>query len=192
MTASNRVARRREQTRQRIVESAMALFLTQGYEETTVAQITEAADIGKGTFFTYFPTKQDVLSFLGEQIMQVMVEADNPELSAAERLKAIFNASASWYSANDNAARQMVLARIPSAHLNDTSPAREQLLELFRTIVVAGRSSREFVDYDLDAELSLVLSAYFVPVIRWATQPNLSIQELLAKQLELALKALNQ
>src|SRR5437899_5671273 len=53
--------RRREETSQRILSEAVRLFEKQGYTSTTVEQITEAADVGKGTFFNYFPSKEHVL-----------------------------------------------------------------------------------------------------------------------------------
>jgi AcrR family transcriptional regulator len=53
--------RKRERTRRAIVEAAADLFERHGYEETTVADIAAAAEIGTRTFFTYFPTKEDVL-----------------------------------------------------------------------------------------------------------------------------------
>lgn len=54
--------RRRSETQQRIVNAALQLFSTHGYIETTVEEITEAADVGKGTFFNYFPTKDALLA----------------------------------------------------------------------------------------------------------------------------------
>jgi AcrR family transcriptional regulator len=60
---------RREQAklerRERIYEAALNLFRTQGYESTTVDQITRHAGLAKGTFFNYFPTKDAVLRYLG-------------------------------------------------------------------------------------------------------------------------------
>lgn len=53
--------RRRQETFQRIMRAAFELFAKQGYSETAVEHITEAADIGKGTFFNYFPTKDALL-----------------------------------------------------------------------------------------------------------------------------------
>jgi AcrR family transcriptional regulator len=53
--------RRRQETFQRIMHAAFELFAKQGYAETAVEHITEAADIGKGTFFNYFPTKDALL-----------------------------------------------------------------------------------------------------------------------------------
>ena len=44
--------------------AAMDLFSRRGFSETTVEEITRAADVGKGTFFNYFPSKEHVLGFL--------------------------------------------------------------------------------------------------------------------------------
>lgn len=48
--------------RNRIYETAMALFREQGYEETTVNQITQRAKVAKGTFFNHFPSKEHLLT----------------------------------------------------------------------------------------------------------------------------------
>jgi AcrR family transcriptional regulator len=60
--------RRRAETQQRILKAALQLFTTNGYLETTVEQITEAADVGKGTFFNYFPTKDALMAAIFEQV----------------------------------------------------------------------------------------------------------------------------
>lgn len=62
--------RRRSETQQRIVAAALQLFSTHGYVETTVEQITEAADVGKGTFFNYFPTKDALLMAIFEAVSE--------------------------------------------------------------------------------------------------------------------------
>ncbi|MBM4457164.1 MAG: TetR/AcrR family transcriptional regulator [Chloroflexi bacterium] len=51
--------------RERLYEAALELFRAQGYETTTVDQITRQAGLAKGTFFNYFPTKDAVLRYLG-------------------------------------------------------------------------------------------------------------------------------
>jgi AcrR family transcriptional regulator len=61
-----RRARRQAETRARILRAALDLFARQGFFATTVEQITEAADVGKGTFFNYFPSKEHALVGFGE------------------------------------------------------------------------------------------------------------------------------
>lgn len=53
--------RKRERTRQAIVAAATELFGCQGYDETTVADIAAHAEIGTRTFFSYFPSKEELL-----------------------------------------------------------------------------------------------------------------------------------
>ena len=52
---------KRQRTRQAIVDAAVELFERDGYEQTTVADIAAAAEIGTRTFFGYFATKEEVL-----------------------------------------------------------------------------------------------------------------------------------
>jgi AcrR family transcriptional regulator len=62
ITASpSRSERRRVKTRDAFVDAARALFAERGFEATTIADIAEAADLGFGTFYRYFPDKEAVL-----------------------------------------------------------------------------------------------------------------------------------
>src|SRR5512132_2705198 len=57
----DRRSRRRAEIRERLFEAALSLIMQRGLQQTTVSDITELADVGKGTFFNYFPTKEHVL-----------------------------------------------------------------------------------------------------------------------------------
>jgi AcrR family transcriptional regulator len=53
--------RKRQQTRQELISTAMRLFEERGYEQTTVAEIAFAAGVSTKTFFNYFASKDEVL-----------------------------------------------------------------------------------------------------------------------------------
>lgn len=53
--------RKKRQTRETIVREALALFTEHGFDGVTVADIAAAANIAPRTFFSYFPTKEDVV-----------------------------------------------------------------------------------------------------------------------------------
>lgn len=58
--------RRAQETRVRLFRCALELFAERGFSNVTVEDITEAADVGKGTFFNYFETKDHVLGVMAE------------------------------------------------------------------------------------------------------------------------------
>jgi AcrR family transcriptional regulator len=53
--------RKQRQTRQRIIDEGLKLFLAQGFDATTLDAIAEAADISRRTFFSYFDSKEDIV-----------------------------------------------------------------------------------------------------------------------------------
>src|ERR1700704_4093683 len=62
----DRRQRRSAELRERLFRAALELFGEKGFAETTVEDITDAADVGKGTFFNYFPSKDHILLAFGE------------------------------------------------------------------------------------------------------------------------------
>ena len=58
--------RRAAETRVRLFRCALQLFAERGFPNVTVEDITETADVGKGTFFNYFASKDHVLGVMAE------------------------------------------------------------------------------------------------------------------------------
>jgi AcrR family transcriptional regulator len=65
-SAPGRRQRRSAEIRERLFRAALSLFAEKGFAETTVEDITNAADVGKGTFFNHFPSKDHILLAFGE------------------------------------------------------------------------------------------------------------------------------
>lgn len=60
MTTPGLRERKKVQTRQRIIQAAMALFLERGFDDVSITEIADAADVSKMTVFNYFPAKEDM------------------------------------------------------------------------------------------------------------------------------------
>src|SRR5712691_11925028 len=83
-------------TRQRILEAARQLFISNGFEAATTRDIAEAAGIASGTLFNYFPTKEAVLASLAADATAGMdADFDNatPQGSFEEELFAFVAAA---------------------------------------------------------------------------------------------------
>src|SRR5207253_11036843 len=65
-SSSDRRRRRSAAIRERLFRASLDLFAQKGFAETTVEDITAAADVGKGTFFNYFPSKDHIRLVFGE------------------------------------------------------------------------------------------------------------------------------
>src|SRR5262245_37819347 len=91
LPATSRRARRSAELRERLFRSALELFASKGYAETTVEDITEAADVGKGTFFNYFPSKEHILMAFGEmqlsRLESVIQDTEQLELPMREAMR---------------------------------------------------------------------------------------------------------
>jgi len=61
MSELPRRARKKQDTRGRIVAAGLALFTRNGIEGCTIDDIALAADVGKGTIYNYFRTKEDIV-----------------------------------------------------------------------------------------------------------------------------------
>lgn len=73
----SRVARRKEKTKRRLLEVARQLFSEKGIYWAKVEDITEMADIGKGTFYKYFDSKETILLVLLEEgLSDVLAETE--------------------------------------------------------------------------------------------------------------------
>ena len=96
-----RVVKVAEVRREELLELALGLFMTVGYERTSVEQITRAANVAKGTFYHYFSSKQDLLEQLVESYADALFSHVELQLAAiegdaVERLKAFSRLSTSF------------------------------------------------------------------------------------------------
>lgn len=86
--AVGRRERKKNDTRQALRQAAHRLFAEQGFAQTTIDQITEAADVSRRTFFRYYASKQELLRLEIADVQPAMLAAllgrprDEPPLLA--------------------------------------------------------------------------------------------------------------
>ena len=69
------VERKRRQARQRIIDAARELFLERGFDEVSVGDIAERAEVGRTTFFRHFGDKQEVVFAREQELLEAIAAA---------------------------------------------------------------------------------------------------------------------
>ena len=131
----SRRERKKEETRHRIFHAAIDLFREKGFEQTTVDDITEKADVAKGTFFNYFPRKDAVLAYLSEERLLAIEENAGALLAEArparEKLLDLYSTAASAYEEDRELSRYVLIELMVHAF----SPANEIMMRWHEQIV---------------------------------------------------------
>jgi AcrR family transcriptional regulator len=89
--AAGRRERRAAETRVRLFRCALELIAERGMPNVTVEDITEAADVGKGTFFNYFARKDHVLGVLAEIQLGKVTEASEQAGEGTLTIRAVLH-----------------------------------------------------------------------------------------------------
>ena len=182
--------RRRAETRARIFRSALGLFAEHGFMATTVEDITEAADVGKGTFFNYFRNKEDVLSALAEvqlyKYSHAIQAAETGALTPRQALRDL------WLRLPEEPGRSQALVRslmvvfltsqeIRGKMSRGLQQGREMLSRLFQLAQARGEARRDRVPHELALAFQQKLLG---TVLVWTLHPPEPLQPLLEASFE--------
>jgi len=77
------VERKRRQARQRIIQAARELFLARGFDDVSVGDIAERAEVGRTTFFRHFGDKQEVVFAKEQELLETITAAGQADDTAA-------------------------------------------------------------------------------------------------------------
>jgi AcrR family transcriptional regulator len=177
---AGRRERRRAETRERIFRAALELFAQRGFLETTVEDITEAADVGKGTFFNYFPTKEHVLATFGAERLAAVERAlerakRGPVLPVLRELLVDFAGQADE--------PPTLLRAIYAAHAS-CAPVRAELQQRIRTarrmlkqiFVLAQKRSEIRRDVPPQELARLTQMVFFGMAMSWCMNPDVPVR----------------
>jgi AcrR family transcriptional regulator len=177
---AGRRERRAAETRLRLFRCALELFAERGFSNVTVEDITEAADVGKGTFFNYFESKDSVLGVMAEiqlgKVAEAVAEAAAGKHPIREVLRRVFFRLAEEPGRNPNLARTLISFFVAN------EPVRAIIEDRLREgrkriaqIVAAGQRRAEIAVHLNKDEVALHLQeALLGTVVMWSLkgEPN--------------------
>ena len=86
-SGKNRLQKRAKRTRKKLKEAALDVFSEKSVDAATVEEITEKADLGKGTLYQHFEDKEDIIITLVEEAVEHLIERIRAYDSAPETLE---------------------------------------------------------------------------------------------------------
>lgn len=180
---SGRRERRTAETRERLFRAALDLFAEKGFAETTVEDITEAADVGKGTFFNYFPSKDHILLAFGEMQL-AKLEAAVAEVRTSGAAMPEFLRSLGVRMTQEPVRHPGIIRTLLQAYLSST-PVRTEMIELQKRVhalhseIIRIGQQRGEIRGDLPAaEISNVFrQTIFGTLLMWSLHGDASLHE---------------
>lgn len=170
---SSRGLRKRERTRGEIVAAAERLVAQRGLDALSIDEITEAADVAKGTFYTHFTDKEDLAAAIGRQV-RLDLEAQITRMNHGVKDAGVRMANG-LATVLDFAIRQPVRARammrlIPGA-VNPDTPINAGI----RSDIVLGQKTKVFSVPSLNAAVVVTLGSAMSAAMR-ITETTLPVE----------------
>jgi len=165
----NRMARRRLKTRQQLLDAAVALVIEKGFDDTNTDEITDAADVGRRTFYNHFDNKRDcILAAVKERFRDYAAKAASPAERQLDPAQALTNTAIEVFNqiVGDPVTRQLIdYPRLLAEAVAESQ--REFLIQDF----IEGLSQGRFKPYNaLDVMQPVLLWGFVGLVIETISQ----------------------
>jgi AcrR family transcriptional regulator len=181
--AAGRRQRRAAETRLKLFRCALQLFAERGFTGVTVEEITEAADVGKGTFFNYFESKDHVLGVMAEiqlgKVGEALALAAGGKQAIRSVMHHMFLRAAEEPGRSPDLARALISSFLASQGVRDVIARNMQEGRRMIAEVVAAGQKRGEIDPRLKKEKVAiqVLQTFMGTVLFWSLheQPPLTV-----------------
>jgi AcrR family transcriptional regulator len=188
---ADRRTRRSAETRERLFHAAMRMFAQKGFAEATVEDITNAADVGKGTFFNYFPSKEHILIAFSDMQLGKLKHFADMARSGKEPMRAFFRIM-SQQMTSEPAKKPDLMRALLQANLS--SPTVRELMrdrnsrgeQLLAEIVQIGQERGEFRRDVSALEMARVFRQMtFGTILLWSVYGDDSLAERIDRAIEI-------
>ncbi len=143
----------KELREKQIKEAALRLFSEKGFHNTTITQIAEAADLGKGTIYWYWKSKEELAFSLVEEMLADFVRliegARDGEGTAVEKFQGLVAAVAQLYERETDYLRLLWKFRVDRSYIFSEDYTRRvasyylRMRKALETMIEEGMNSGE-------------------------------------------------
>jgi len=171
---NDRRSRRSAEIRERLFRAALEVFSRKGFTESTVEDITNAADVGKGTFFNYFPSKDHILLAFAEMQLARLQHAVDEARENKVPIRQFFRSLVSLMTAepirNPDIVRILLLAFLSNQQVRESMlDLQDRVLALHSEMIQLGQDRGEIRNDWPAATIALVFrQTIFGTLLIWS------------------------
>ena len=136
-----------QETRTRILEAAVKVFATKGYHDTKVDDIVSESSTSKGSFYFYFPSKQDIFLALSDTFADLLesriTQAMEEETHGLQQMDAALRASLGLFSQYRGLAK---IALVQAVGLGAVFEERRRAINNRLTLIIQSRLEQAMED----------------------------------------------
>jgi AcrR family transcriptional regulator len=179
----SRRLRRSAEIRERLFRAALDLFAKKGFANTTVEDITEAADVGKGTFFNYFPSKDHILLAFGEmqlaKLEAAIEEARTSNTSIEQFLRALPERMTQEPTRNPAMVRTLLQAYLSTNGVREAMVDMQRRVQALHTQIIQMGQERGEIrkDYPAGEMASVFRQTIFGTLLMWSLSGDASLSD---------------
>ncbi len=200
-----RIVKKADERRTEILEAAQRLFMSRGYDATTVNDLISAVGISKGAFYHHFSSKDDVLRALVWNMAEQGLAALSPifereDITPLEKLKSFFNSGQQYKKENAPALRSIIEVLFREENLRLRLQAAEQMTEIIvphlgRVLEEGAKTGQFDIDDPVETarlvlNLGALLHEAFAVALKLAKSGNPDATLLLRKRTDICERAI--
>jgi len=167
LSGEGRLERKKKESRQKIIKAAMELFERQGYNNTTMEQIADEADVARKTLYNYFPVKEaladEYVREISKGFVQENLESLNNFSDTRSRLLSALNSRYSWVKINPEITKIVLFYRFKNMYQAGKKPEETGTQAVMAEIIRQGQLANE-----IKPDISVEMMVMYIDLLRGA------------------------
>lgn len=193
--ADSRRERRKQEIREKIMAAAVSLFETQGCDATTLEQICELAEVSRPTFYSYYPSKQDLIRALVEKFWlsvarELTEQLLNQQASTREYIEMFFKLTRSEIARYSKLERELIRYSMQNdANDENSMNLITALTGMFHSVYTAGKKRGEIGNrYSIDFLAEMTMGGIATVMTKWGIDNEYPVDKRLRQLADLTLQ----
>ena len=181
---NSRREQRRQEFREKIIQSAIQLFEKNGCEATTLEEICELAEISRPTFYSYYPSKHDLIQALVEKLWisgaaEFTDEFLSEDLSTQEYIHHFFAMTREQFRQYTRLERDLIRHSMADDNgENSNMTMLSGLTAMFASVYERGRKKGDISSrYEVSFLAEMSMGAISTVMMKWAVDQKYPIEQ---------------